>query len=57
MIQGGQTFSSESIVTNGKGLMQGYRFPVSTADRWAIVAHVRRMQDEEPLGDVASAAP
>jgi hypothetical protein len=45
------------VVTNGKGLMQGYRFPVTTADRWAIVAHVRRMQGEEPVANVAAAAP
>jgi mono/diheme cytochrome c family protein len=34
------------VITNGKGLMQGYRYPVPTEDRWAIVAHVRRLQRE-----------
>ena len=32
------------VVTNGQGLMQGYRFPVSAHDRWAIVAYVRELQ-------------
>jgi len=33
------------IATNGQGLMQGYRFPVSARDRWAIIAYVRALQD------------
>ena len=33
------------IATNGQGLMQGYRFPVSARDRWAIIAYVRQLQD------------
>jgi mono/diheme cytochrome c family protein len=28
-------------ITNGKGLMAGYRYPISAHDRWAIIAHVR----------------
>lgn len=32
------------VVTNGRGLMQGYRYPVSVRDRWAIVAYVRELQ-------------
>jgi len=36
------------VITNGKGLMQGYRYPVPAHDRWAIIAHVRSMQRGEP---------
>lgn len=31
-------------VTNGLGLMQGYRYPIPAADRWAILAYVREIQ-------------
>ncbi|MCC6849799.1 MAG: cytochrome c [Deltaproteobacteria bacterium] len=31
-------------ITNGKGLMAGYRYPIGAADRWAIIAYVRGMQ-------------
>lgn len=31
-------------ITNGKGLMQGYRYPIPAEDRWAIIAHVRDLQ-------------
>ena len=31
-------------ITNGKGLMAGYRYPIVAHDRWAIIAHVRDMQ-------------
>lgn len=31
-------------ITNGKGLMPAYRYPVPVADRWAIIAHVRDLQ-------------
>lgn len=31
-------------VTNGLGLMQGYRYPIPTEDRWAIIAYVREIQ-------------
>ena len=34
------------VITNGFGLMPGYRWPLSVADRWAIAAHVRRLQQE-----------
>jgi mono/diheme cytochrome c family protein len=37
----GQVFD---VITNGVGLMAGYRWPISTDDRWAIVAHVRELQ-------------
>lgn len=32
------------VITNGFGLMPGYRWPIPPADRWAIVAHVRELQ-------------
>ncbi len=34
------------VVTNSKGLMPAYRTVVPAADRWAIIAHVRRLQQE-----------
>ena len=37
----GQIFD---VITNGAGLMAGYRWPIPPADRWAIVAHVRDLQ-------------
>lgn len=37
----GQIFD---VITNGSGLMAGYRWPIPPADRWAIVAHVRELQ-------------
>jgi mono/diheme cytochrome c family protein len=39
----GQIFD---IITNGSGLMASYRYPVTPADRWAIVAYVRELQRE-----------
>ena len=38
------------IITNGKGLMQGYGYPLSPSDRWAIIAHLRGMQRERQAG-------
>jgi mono/diheme cytochrome c family protein len=37
----GQIFD---VITNGSGLMSGYRWPIPPADRWAIVAYVRDLQ-------------
>jgi mono/diheme cytochrome c family protein len=37
----GQIFD---VITNGKGLMPPYRWPIPVEDRWAIVAHVRVLQ-------------
>ena len=31
-------------ITNGLGLMQGYRYPISAHDRWAIITYVRELQ-------------
>jgi mono/diheme cytochrome c family protein len=39
----GQIFD---VITNGVGLMSGYRWPIPPADRWAIVAYVRVLQRE-----------
>jgi len=39
----GQIFD---VITNGVGLMSGYRWPIPPADRWAIVAYVRALQRE-----------
>jgi mono/diheme cytochrome c family protein len=41
----GQIFD---VVTNGLGLMSGYRYPISAEDRWAIVAYVRQLQEAGP---------
>lgn len=40
----GQIFD---VITNGQGLMAGYRWPITPADRWAIVAYVRQLQREQ----------
>ena len=37
----GQIFD---VITNGKGLMSSYRWPIPPADRWAIVAYVRELE-------------
>ena len=41
----GQIFD---VITNGVGLMSGYRYPIPPEDRWAIVAYVRQLQEEGP---------
>lgn len=41
------------VITNGSGLMEPYRAQVAPADRWAIVAHVRNLQQQRQ-GVVAS---
>jgi mono/diheme cytochrome c family protein len=46
----GQIFD---VITNGAGLMSGYRWPIPAADRWAIVAYVRSIEQKR----LASAAP
>lgn len=42
------------VVTNGRGLMSGYKWPIPTRDRWAIVAYVRELQRQR-LARAASA--
>ena len=39
----GQIFD---VITNGTGLMAGYKWPIPPEDRWAIIAHVREVQRE-----------
>jgi mono/diheme cytochrome c family protein len=46
----GQIFD---VITNGVGLMAGYRWPIPPADRWAIIAYVRDLQRKR----LASASP
>jgi len=43
------------VVTHGKGLMPAYAYPVGPADRWAILAHMRRLQDERRAAEAALA--
>ena len=35
-----------NVITNGQGLMPAYRWPIPPPDRWAIVAHVRQLQQQ-----------
>ena len=49
----GQLFD---VITNGQGLMPSYRFQVAVADRWAIVAYVRDLQQRHGTAP-APAAP
>ena len=32
------------VITNGFGLMPAYKWPIPSADRWAIVAYVRELE-------------
>ena len=50
----GQIFD---IITNGLGLMPGYRWPIPPADRWAIVAYVRELQRERLARAARARAP
>ncbi len=34
------------VVSNGLGLMSGYKYPIPPRDRWAIIAYVRQLQNE-----------
>jgi mono/diheme cytochrome c family protein len=36
------------VITEGRGLMPAYRWPIPPADRWAIIAHVRELQRQSP---------
>ena len=49
----GQIFD---VITNGKGLMAGYRWPIPPADRWAIIAYVRELERTR-LASAPGAAP
>jgi mono/diheme cytochrome c family protein len=50
----GQIFD---VITNGMGLMSGYKWPITPADRWAIVAHVRELQRERQARAAATGVP
>ena len=39
----GQTFD---VITNGVGLMSGYRYPIPVEDRWAITAYVDVLREK-----------
>jgi mono/diheme cytochrome c family protein len=47
----GQIFD---VITNGTGLMSGYKWPIRAADRWAIIAYVRDLERKK-LASSASA--
>ena len=49
----GQIFD---VITNGFGLMAGYRWPIPPADRWAIVAYVRDLQRKRAASPTVAAA-
>ncbi len=40
-------------ITDGTGLMAGYRYPITAVDRWAIVAYVRGLQADAPPPEAA----
>jgi mono/diheme cytochrome c family protein len=50
----GQIFD---VITNGQGLMSGYRWPIPPADRWAIIAYVRQLQRDRQARAAALGAP
>lgn len=50
----GQIFD---VVTNGAGLMPGYRWPIPPADRWAIIAYVRELERKRLASAPAAAVP
>ena len=43
------------VITNGTGLMSGYKWPIPPADRWAIVAYVRDLQRKRSASANATA--
>jgi mono/diheme cytochrome c family protein len=43
------------VISNGRGLMSGYRWAISARDRWAIIAHVRELERER-LAKTSAAA-
>jgi hypothetical protein len=45
-----------SVVSHGKGLMQGYAAQIPVEDRWAVIAYVRALQLSR-LGDVSDLPP
>ncbi len=45
----GQMFD---VITHGVGLMKGYAYQLTPEDRWAVIAHVRRLQQERAANPV-----
>src|SRR5262245_18216957 len=43
------------VITNGQGLMAGYKWPIPAAGRWAIIAYVRQLEQKRLAS--AAAAP
>jgi mono/diheme cytochrome c family protein len=44
------------VITNGRGLMSGYRWPIVPADRWAIIAYVRDLERKRQAAEAGGAA-
>jgi mono/diheme cytochrome c family protein len=42
-----------NVITNGQGLMPNYRWQIPPADRWAIIARVREMEQERLAQEAA----
>jgi len=49
----GQIFD---VITNGQGLMAGYKWPIPPADRWAIISYVRQLEQKRLASAAATAA-
>ncbi|GAB4199391.1 MAG: cytochrome c [Roseiflexaceae bacterium] len=39
-----------AVITNGRGLMYPYGSRITPEDRWAIIAHIRQLQQNPPPG-------
>ncbi|HEU4327812.1 MAG TPA: cytochrome c [Roseiflexaceae bacterium] len=39
-----------AVITNGRGLMYPYGSRITPEDRWAIIAHIRQLQENPPPG-------
>jgi mono/diheme cytochrome c family protein len=50
----GQIFD---VITNGFGLMSGYRWPIPPADRWAIIAYVRELERKRAASTATPSTP
>jgi mono/diheme cytochrome c family protein len=50
----GQIFD---VITNGAGLMPGYRWPIPARDRWAIIAYVRELERQRLASGSSVPAP
>jgi mono/diheme cytochrome c family protein len=49
----GQIFD---VITNGFGLMPGYKWPIPASDRWAIIAYVRDLEQKRLASGAAAPA-